>query len=77
MKITIEHDNSTKDIFQDVTDCYLAIRQVTKAMNEKKETAKIIETRSYSWGQNLRDIAKELYQSWVEIQETLKSLNKK
>jgi hypothetical protein len=70
MKITVEKDDGEVVTFQGVVDCYLAVRQEVILMKEDTPVH-LIESRSYSWGAGLRELAKELYQSWHEIQNVL------
>lgn len=74
MKITIEKDNGTKEVFQNVTDLYLAVRQKEPvfAYKDMNQVDSIVQVRSYSWGENLRELVKELQQSLVELQDFLR-----
>lgn len=73
MKIVVTKDDGTDIVFQDVSDCYLAVRQVT-SVSHKKETKLVVETKSWSWGANVREIVKEVAQSLIELQEYLGSM---
>lgn len=73
MKIIIEHDKKKKEVFDKITDAYICIRQL-KPMTDKKKIAMLPETKSYSWGVNVRELLKELRQSEVEIQNMLNKL---
>lgn len=73
MKITIEEEGNIISSFDDVTDYYIAVRSVKPATNKDGEVAMLPETRSFSRGSNLREIVKEIHQSYLEIQEYLKS----
>ena len=75
MKVTIEKDDGVVEVFQNVTDCYLAVRQETVVMKDGAPV-QVLDTRSYSWGSNLRALASELYQSWLELQDVLRKLRK-
>lgn len=79
MKITIEKDDKSKEVFDNVTDAYIAVRQLKPMISEdNKNTAFLPETRSYSWGDNVRELVKEIQQSIIELQDILKNLiNKK
>lgn len=77
MKITIEHDDGKKETFQSVTDAYLAIRQLQPMQEKKKDIALLPETRSYSWGVNLRELVKEVRQSLEELNEILRAERRK
>jgi hypothetical protein len=72
MKITVEKDDGTVQTFDEVTDAYLSLRQAHPMMGDKGMAVEL-QTRSYSWGSNLREIAKELAQSLVEIQSILRN----
>jgi len=75
MKITIEFDDG-EEIYQDVLDYYLVVRNATPLMSSENKPmlSKEIVTRSYSRcseSANLRELAKELHQSHLEIQRLL------
>ena len=74
MKIIIEHDNGTRETFQDVTDAFLAARQYKPmAMREERPGLVMVpDVRSWSWGANIRELLKELRQSVVELESILK-----
>ena len=74
-KITIEHEGKKKEVFQDCSDLYIAVRQLKPMMNKKMKQAVMPETRSFSYGDNVRELVKELAQSLVELQEFLKKSN--
>jgi hypothetical protein len=74
MTITIELDKKQKEVYQNVTDAFLAVRQLNSARNDKGKMATIIDTSSRSWGPNVRDIIKEITQSTIELQDYLKEL---
>lgn len=74
MKITIEHDDGKKEVYQYVTDAYLAVRQLEPMQSKQGQPAVLPETRSYSWGANLRELVKEVRQSIFEMEDTLKKL---
>lgn len=71
MRITVEHDNGTVETFQHVVDCYLAVRRIVPVMKDNGGMGTVSDSKSYSWGSNLRETAKELAQSLLEIQDTL------
>lgn len=74
MKITIERDDGETEVFQRVTDLYIAYRHRDLKYNKSERTIQEIgtETRSHSWGNNVRELVKEIQQSLVELQEFLK-----
>lgn len=72
MKITVETDDGEEIVFQNVIDAYLSVRQHVPFTDKDGKLFMVSETKSHSWG-SLREIAKELYQSWVEIQGHLES----
>lgn len=72
MKIVLELDDGTKEIHQNVTDYYLAVRKLEPMIGSENDMATLPETRSFSYGSNLREVAKEVAQSLVEIQEFLR-----
>jgi len=71
MKITIEHDDGKTQVFQNVTDAYVCVRQL-EPMRSTTKFAILPETRSYSWGSNMRELVKELTQSLTELQDYLR-----
>lgn len=75
MKITIEQDDGEKQVFEKVTDAYLAFRSLTDIATKNKKLGVEVTTRSYSWGNNLRDIVKEIHQSEIELQQLLTKQN--
>ena len=74
MKIVVELDDEKKEVYQFVTDAYLAVRQLEPMGNKKGKVAVLPETKSYSWGPNIRELTKEVAQSLVELQELLRGL---
>ena len=75
MKIIVYHDDGKEEVFQEVTDAYLAVRQHTPMANKKGDMVFLPDTRSYSWGQNLRELIKEIRESISEMEETRKNAN--
>lgn len=73
MRVTIEKDNGETEVFQDITDLYIAYR-ITKryGIETFPMVTTIQETRSHSWGANLRELVKEVTQSLVELQDFLR-----
>jgi hypothetical protein len=76
MKIVIFHDedggeDGKVEEFQHVTDAYLCVRQSEPFQKDDSLTF-VSDTRSYSWGSNVREIIKELSQSLLELREFLK-----
>jgi hypothetical protein len=74
MKITIQ-DGEKEQVFDDVLDYYIAVRQVAPLMTKESNLAREIQTKSYSKGSALRDILKELRQSVVELEVHLNGLS--
>ncbi len=74
MKITIEHDNGKTEVFQHVTDAYLACRTLKSIGHGDALLRGIPEVRSFSWGGNLRELTKEVQQSLIELQDKLREL---
>ncbi len=73
MKLTIEKDNGEVEVFQNITDLYVAYRQEAKVVGIADNFVNIISnTRSHSWGGNLRELLKELRQSLDELQDFLR-----
>jgi len=72
MKVTIEKDDGEIEVFQNVTDLYIALRQLKPIKEKNSEPALLPETRSYSWGSNLRELVKEITQSVIELQNFLR-----
>ena len=74
MKITFEDDDKKVTVFQNIIDAYLCVRQLEPMKGKKGKMANLPETKSYSWGVNVRELVKEVNQSLVELQEYLRSL---
>lgn len=76
MRVIIEKDNGEKEVLQYVEDVYVAVRQkriVGEASAKPYSIQRFVtETRSYSWGSNVRELVKELQQSLVELQDFLR-----
>lgn len=73
MKLTIALDDDKTIVYQDVTDLYIAIRQLKPVQKQKDGSPAVIaETTSYSWGSNIRELIKEVTQSLHELQDFLK-----
>lgn len=72
MKVTVELDDGKTQVFQHVSDCYLAVRQQKPIMNKLGEIGYIPEMTSWSWGGNVRELLKELRQSTIELEDYLK-----
>ena len=76
MKIVIT-DGDKKTIYNDVTDYYLAVRQIVPLQKtENKQMGFEMVTKSYSHGNAVRDLIKELSQSLVELQDFFRSKRK-
>ena len=73
MKITLEDDDKKVTVYQNITDVYFCIRQL-EPMKKGAKIAMLPETRSFSFGSNVRELVKELGQSLVELQEYLRSI---
>lgn len=71
MIITITKDDGTEQTFADVVTAYVAVQQVAPYMDNQNVPMQTLETRSYSYGNNIREVAKELAQSLHEIQVIL------
>ena len=71
MKIIVELDDGNIITYQNVNDAYLCINQA-EPFGAKDSLIFMQNTRSYSWGADLRSLAKEIYQSLMEIQDTLR-----
>jgi DNA polymerase II small subunit/DNA polymerase delta subunit B len=72
VRITVHHDDGAIETFEDVTEAYLAVRQQTPVATRAGELAVVPDTRSYSWGGNLRELVKEITQSLDELQDILR-----
>jgi len=76
MQITVK-DGEYEATYNDVLDFFLAVRQVQPLQNPEGKVEAEIQTRSYSRGNNLREIVKELSQAEVELQRYLGNLELK
>lgn len=73
MRIIIEHDDGRdNEIFDNVTDLFVAVRQIITGTVQDKP-AFVNETRSHSWGPHVRELTKEVQQALVELQDFLRS----
>lgn len=72
MKVIIEHDDGKKEVFQSITDLYIAYRQESKVVGMKDVMNILYQSRSHSWGPNLRELVKEVQQSLIELQDFLR-----
>lgn len=71
MKVTIEHDDGKTEEFRNVSDAFLAVRQYEPMARRNGDTALLPETRSYSWGPNVRETLKEIRQAAIELQRMI------
>ena len=74
MTIIVELDDGTKHVYKDVYDAYLAVRHGLATVDPEGRVAVMPDIRSYSWGSNLRELVKEVSQSLVELQDTLREM---
>jgi hypothetical protein len=74
MKITIEEDDGKETVHQGVTDIYVALRKMEPVMSREGQFSMLPETRSWSIGGNLRELVKELRQSLLELEDTLRTM---
>lgn len=73
MKLTVEQDDGKTIVYQNVTDIYLAVRQLDTVQSAKDGSPALLPvTASHSWGGNVRELVKEVQQSLVELQDYLK-----
>lgn len=74
MKLTVEKDDGKIEVFQNITDLYIAVRYLenSRLLISKDGQFPVILTKSHSWGANIRDLVKELQQSLVELQDFLR-----
>lgn len=70
MKITIEFDDNSQQVFNNISDAYMAMRYPEPGMmNSDGDIIQIVNTKSYSWdGGDFREILKELRQSLLELE---------
>jgi hypothetical protein len=72
VKIAITREDGLTEVFEDVTDCYIAYRQETLRTDGQRAWP-TLDIRSHSWGTgHLRDLVKEVQQSLVELQDFLR-----
>jgi transcriptional regulator with PAS, ATPase and Fis domain len=77
MKITIEHNDGKETVFEQATDLYVCVRLLESAQEEDGRPLVLPETRSFSWGGNVRELVKELRQSVVELEHFLNANDRK
>ena len=75
MKIIVEHDDGKREVYQDVTDAFLAARQLKPMQGKVGDFVLLPDVRSWSWGSNVRELLKELRQAVVELEVILKGLH--
>lgn len=71
MKIIVEHAEGKKEVFQYVSDAYLCVRREVP-VSDGEDLSGRMETRSWSWGSDIRELVKELRQSLVELEDILR-----
>jgi len=76
MKLTVTLDDGHTEVFQYVTDLYIAVRQDTP-QTDGHSAWFTVDFHSYSWGSRLRDLVKEVQQSLIEMQDTLREHRQK
>ena len=75
MKVTIQQDDGTAIVYRDVTDVYVAVRQLESVKSAKDDLPALLPvTTSRSWGGNVRELVKEVQQSLVELQDYLRGV---
>jgi len=72
MRLTIEKDDGTTEVFQNILDLYVVVRREEKALFEADKLGLYIKTTSHSYGSNVRELVKEVSQSLVELQDYLR-----
>jgi hypothetical protein len=73
VKITIEREPGQITVFNEVSDVYVVVRQVKVLTDLAGENpTRNIDTTSFSWGSNVRELVKEITQSLTELQDYLK-----
>lgn len=70
MKITIEFDDGTTKVFSDVTEAYVSVR-LPEMLQKGEDFVTVLQAKSFSWGDDVREIVKEVRQSIVELDEQL------
>jgi hypothetical protein len=75
MRVIIEKDDGTQEVFQRACDVYIAVRQEEHKLFESDKLGLFIKTTSHSYGSNIRELVKELQQSLVELQDYLRKNN--
>ena len=68
MKIRVEQDDGDVTEYLDVTDFYIALRRA-----QITDHVLTLNTSSWSYGANVRELVKEVQQSLVELQDFLRS----
>lgn len=72
MKITVEADDGTAEVYQNVTDALVVYRSTTPVKTRDGHVAPLPETRSRSWGGELRELVKEAAQALDELRVILR-----
>jgi hypothetical protein len=73
MRVIIEGVDGGKQaqVFEDVSDVWVAVRQRMPAGAADGTIVYALETRSYSFGPNIRELVKEGRQALVELEDLL------
>jgi hypothetical protein len=72
MRLTIEKDDGTTEVFQNILDLYVVVRREEKVLFETDKLGLYLKTTSHSYGSNVRELVKEVQQSLVELQDFLR-----
>jgi hypothetical protein len=73
MKVTIELETGKTEVYDRVTDLYVAMRQEDYLMESgTRQLHPYPKVSSRSWGGNVRELVKEVQQSLVELQDFLR-----
>jgi hypothetical protein len=72
MKITVEGLPTGTEVFDEVSDAYLCVRQLQPMGSTEKGLSFLHGVHSHSWGGNVREMVKELRQSTLELEDWLK-----
>lgn len=67
----MKNDDGTDVIFDRVTDAYIAVRSLQDIATKKKVLGVEVKVKSHSFGNNIRDLVKEIHQSEIELQDLL------
>jgi hypothetical protein len=72
MKLTLTLNDGRTEVFQNVLDAYVVLRQEELKYSEADRVVFSTKIGSHSWGEDIRELVKEVQQSLVELQDFMR-----